>query len=227
MTRDFADFLDALNKEGASYLVIGGMAVLAHVPYRTTRDIDVLIEPSLENARKVRDAVRHWGGFEPAFTPEEFISGDVLSFGGLLRVEVHCRVQPSLNRATHAWSLARALRPICAVAGVGPGVGPRPRAARAGYDAVMRKSRPETAPNARRRRSTGSVPRRGRRICTAARWPLDMGDRETPGWHAPTPGISQDGAEPSRPVGGIVWQPMAVPDAGTPARAETASVLWG
>jgi predicted nucleotidyltransferase len=92
MTRDFADFLDALNKEGASYVVIGGMAVLAHVPYRTTRDIDVLIEPSLENARKVRDAVRRWGGFEPRFTPEEFISGDVLSFGGLLRVEVHCRV---------------------------------------------------------------------------------------------------------------------------------------
>jgi hypothetical protein len=68
------------------------MAVLAHVPYRTTRDIDILIEPSLENARKVRDAVRRWGGFEPAFTPEDFISGDVLSFGGLLRVEIHCRV---------------------------------------------------------------------------------------------------------------------------------------
>jgi len=58
MTRDFADFLAALNREGVSYVVIRGMAVLSHIPYRTTRDIDVLIEPTLANARRVRDAVR-------------------------------------------------------------------------------------------------------------------------------------------------------------------------
>ncbi len=92
MTKDFADFLAALNSEGASYVVIGGMAVISLIPYRTTRDIDVLIEPTLENARRVREAVRKWGGFEPEFTAEEFISGDILSFGGLLRVEVHASV---------------------------------------------------------------------------------------------------------------------------------------
>jgi hypothetical protein len=92
MTKDFAEFLGALNKNGVAYVVIGGMAVLAHVPYRTTRDIDVLIEPSLENARKAYQAVREWGGFEPEFSPEEFISGDILSFGGLLRVEIHSDV---------------------------------------------------------------------------------------------------------------------------------------
>jgi predicted nucleotidyltransferase len=92
MTQDFADFLDALNREGAAYVVIGGMAVMYHLPYRTTRDIDVLIEPTLENARRVRHAVQQWGGFEPKFTAEEFISGDILSFGGLLRVEVHSKV---------------------------------------------------------------------------------------------------------------------------------------
>jgi len=91
MTQDFADFLDALNREGAAYVVIGGMAVMYHIPYRTTRDIDVLIEPTLENAQRVRRAVERWGGFEPKFTAEEFISGDILSFGGLLRVEVLSR----------------------------------------------------------------------------------------------------------------------------------------
>jgi hypothetical protein len=92
VTKDFADFLAALNSEDASYVVIGGMAVLALTPYRTTRDIDVLIEPTPENARRVREAVKRWGGFEPKFSPEEFLSGDVLSFGGLLRVEVYSNV---------------------------------------------------------------------------------------------------------------------------------------
>lgn len=88
MTRDFADFLAALNSEGAAYVVIGGMAVVFYVPYRTTRDIDVLIEPTIENARRVRQAVQRWGGFEPDFAAEDFIAGDILSFGGLLRVEI-------------------------------------------------------------------------------------------------------------------------------------------
>jgi hypothetical protein len=92
MTKDFADFLDALNNEGAAYVVIGAMAVTFHIPYRTTRDIDVLIEPTVENARRVRRAVRRWGGFEPDFAESEFIAGDILSFGGLLRVKIHSRV---------------------------------------------------------------------------------------------------------------------------------------
>jgi len=92
MTKDFADFLGALNREGAAYVVIGGMAVIALVPYRTTRDLDVLIEPTPENAAKVREAVRKWLGVEPEFPVEDFLSGDILSFGGLLRVEIHTDV---------------------------------------------------------------------------------------------------------------------------------------
>ena len=92
MTEDFADFLAALNNEGVAYVVIGGMAVLAHVPYRTTRDIDVLIEPTLARARKAHRAVKAWGGLEPDFASGEFIQGDILSFGGLLRVEIHSHV---------------------------------------------------------------------------------------------------------------------------------------
>ena len=92
MTKDFADFLGSLNREGVAYVVIGGIAVLSHIPYRTTRDLDILIEPAIENARKTRRAVAAWGSFEPEYTPEDFIAGDILSFGGLLRVEIHSRV---------------------------------------------------------------------------------------------------------------------------------------
>jgi hypothetical protein len=92
VTKDFADFLASLNSEDAVYVVIGGIAVLSYVPYRTTRDLDVLIEPTLENARRARRAVKSWLGSDPQFAAEEFIAGDILSFGGLLRVEVHSNV---------------------------------------------------------------------------------------------------------------------------------------
>jgi predicted nucleotidyltransferase len=92
VTADFADFLASLNSEGVVYVVIGGIAVLSYVPYRTTRDLDVLIEPTLDNAQRARKAVARWGGFEPEFPAEAFIEGDILSFGGLLRVEIHSRV---------------------------------------------------------------------------------------------------------------------------------------
>ena len=91
MTKDFADFLASLNGVGAAYVVIGGMAVTRLIPYRTTADLDVLIEPTIENAVKVREAVRHWAGFEPKYPAEDFIHGDILSFGGLLRVEIHSK----------------------------------------------------------------------------------------------------------------------------------------
>lgn len=92
MTKDFADFLESLNREGVAYVVIGGIAVLSHIPYRTTRDLDILIEPTIGNARKSRRAVAAWGSFDPEYTPEDFIAGDILSFGGLLRVEIHSLV---------------------------------------------------------------------------------------------------------------------------------------
>jgi hypothetical protein len=92
MTQDFADFLASLNREGVSYVVIGGIAVLFHIPYRTTRDIDILIEPTLDNAEKAHRALSRWGDLHLTFEPADFISGDILSFGGLLRVEIHSRV---------------------------------------------------------------------------------------------------------------------------------------
>jgi len=101
VTKDFADFLESLNREGTAYVVIGGIAVLAHIPYRTTRDLDVLIQPTLENAEKARRAVAAWGSFEPEFSAADFIAGDILSFGGLQRVEIHSRVEkdlPDLHR---------------------------------------------------------------------------------------------------------------------------------
>lgn len=42
-----------LNEAGARYLIVGGYAVILHGLVRTTEDVDILIEATEENARKV------------------------------------------------------------------------------------------------------------------------------------------------------------------------------
>jgi predicted nucleotidyltransferase len=45
-----------LNKEGVKYVVVGGCAVILHGYYRTTHDIDLLVDSSPENIRKLKKA---------------------------------------------------------------------------------------------------------------------------------------------------------------------------
>lgn len=47
----------ALNRAGIKYIVAGGCAVILHGYYRTTHDIDLLIDPSPENIRKMKEAL--------------------------------------------------------------------------------------------------------------------------------------------------------------------------
>ena len=54
---DVARICDALNRAGAQYLLIGGFAVIAHGGARTTKDIDLLVDPSPENIARIRKAL--------------------------------------------------------------------------------------------------------------------------------------------------------------------------
>jgi predicted nucleotidyltransferase len=46
----------ALNSEGVKYVVVGGCAVILHGYYRTTHDIDLLVDSSVENIRRLKKA---------------------------------------------------------------------------------------------------------------------------------------------------------------------------
>lgn len=61
MNSDFKDLLRALEKMGARYLVIGGYAYAEHVEPRYTKDLDIWIENSFENASAVVEALRDFG----------------------------------------------------------------------------------------------------------------------------------------------------------------------
>jgi hypothetical protein len=54
---DLVSICRSLNREGVRYLLIGGFAVILHGLVRTTKDIDLLLDPSEENIRKVKRAL--------------------------------------------------------------------------------------------------------------------------------------------------------------------------
>jgi hypothetical protein len=54
---DLVNLCKALNQEGASYLLIGGFAVILHGFVRSTKDVDFLVDPSESNVQAVKRAM--------------------------------------------------------------------------------------------------------------------------------------------------------------------------
>jgi hypothetical protein len=61
LNEDFRDLLACLNAEGARYLVVGAYALAFHGVPRATGDIDVLVDPTFENAQRVWRALGRFG----------------------------------------------------------------------------------------------------------------------------------------------------------------------
>jgi hypothetical protein len=75
---DFRDLFAALNAAQARYLLVGGYALAFHGRPRFTKDLDIWVEPSHENAAKVFSALESFGA------PLEKLSVQDLSRRGLI-----------------------------------------------------------------------------------------------------------------------------------------------
>ena len=58
---DFRDLFAELNKEGAEFLVVGGYAVIFWSEPRYTKDLDILVRSTVENAERVWRALAAFG----------------------------------------------------------------------------------------------------------------------------------------------------------------------
>jgi hypothetical protein len=54
---DLVALCRALEREGVRYVLIGGFAVILHGYVRSTKDIDLLVDPSDENVRALKRAL--------------------------------------------------------------------------------------------------------------------------------------------------------------------------
>ena len=86
-----------LREERARYVLFGAMAMQLWGTTRATRDIDILIEPTVENARRVLGALSRTGlGLADEWLAEEVASKPVTVIGESPRVDVF----------TVAWSVS-------------------------------------------------------------------------------------------------------------------------
>ena len=64
MNRDFLDLLRAFTDADVRFLVVGAYALALHGRPRATGDLDVWVDASPANARKVMEALAQFGDIE-------------------------------------------------------------------------------------------------------------------------------------------------------------------
>src|ERR1051325_771785 len=94
-TTRLAQVCGALNDEKASYILVGAAALQLWGTTRATRDIDILIEPTVPNARRVLRALSAIGlGIARELSAEEIVTRPVTLIGDFPNVDI-------LTRAWH------------------------------------------------------------------------------------------------------------------------------
>lgn len=105
-SRDYEEFIAALNEHGAHYLIVGAHAVAFHARPRATKDLDLLIEPTAANARRVLRALRDFfGGADLGYTVDDLTDPRWIIQLGVAPVRIDLMSElPGLASFAEAWA---------------------------------------------------------------------------------------------------------------------------
>lgn len=82
LNKDFREFIESLNSNKVKYLILGGYAIAFHGHPRYTKDLDVWLEMSDENASNVMKALEDFGFGHLDVSKEDFLNeGMVVQLG--------------------------------------------------------------------------------------------------------------------------------------------------
>lgn len=80
--KDYEEFLSLLNKHNVKYCIIGAFAVAFYAKPRYTKDIDILVESSKENAQRILKVLEEFGFGELVISIEDLTrDGNILQLG--------------------------------------------------------------------------------------------------------------------------------------------------
>jgi len=88
-TTHLADVCARLNRQGGKYVLVGAAALQLWGTTRATKDIDILIERSIENGRRILVALSEVGfGLAREWLAEEIVAKPVTIIGDSPRVDI-------------------------------------------------------------------------------------------------------------------------------------------
>lgn len=89
MLNQLRDVFSSLQKHEVRYLVIGGIAAVLYGVPRATFDLDILIEATADNSRRLLDALIDSNlGTAELTTPEEILAHEITIFRDRVRIDV-------------------------------------------------------------------------------------------------------------------------------------------
>jgi len=74
--KDFRDFLKLLNAKSVKYLIVGGFAYSYYAEPRYTKDIDIFVERTRENAKQIISAIADFWGEESELKVDDLLEKD-------------------------------------------------------------------------------------------------------------------------------------------------------
>jgi hypothetical protein len=72
ISSDYKDLLRGLNAAGVRYLIVGGYAVMIYTEPSYTKDLDIWVDPALENAQSLFRALSEFGAPLKGISPRDF-----------------------------------------------------------------------------------------------------------------------------------------------------------
>ena len=81
MNQDFKELLKIFNEHEVKYLIVGGYAVMKYSEPRFTKDLDIWIEASPENAKNVFRALKSFGSPLEGLTEGDFAEAGFYQMG--------------------------------------------------------------------------------------------------------------------------------------------------
>lgn len=82
VTKDFEELFACFNVRGVRAVIVGGYALAFHAKPRFTKDIDVFVEPTPDNANHLVRALEDFGFIGLGLTPSDFsTAGPIVQLG--------------------------------------------------------------------------------------------------------------------------------------------------
>lgn len=95
VNKDYEGFFECLNLHEVKYLIVGAYAVAYYTRPRFTKDIDILIETSVENAKKAIAALKDFGFEDIGVSFEDLCDPNTVIQLGIApnRIDIMCSIE--------------------------------------------------------------------------------------------------------------------------------------